>query len=111
MSAARGRRLRASTRKRARSAPGRPRRNRGVKRRVAIGEALQNLVDQVMVLPGVAGVAEGRHRTQRYLKVYVVKKTPARLSRIPATVKGYPVTVEETGSLRALDRKASSARA
>jgi len=81
------------------------------RRRAAIGEALQDLLDQVMALPGVVGVAEGRRQTQRCLKVFLVKKTPARLCRIPTSVKGYPVDVEETQGLRALNRSRSEAGA
>ena len=74
------------------------------RRRPAIGEALRYLTDQVMGLPGVVGIAEGQRHNRRCLRVFVVKKTPALLRRIPRSVKGYPVVIEETRPLRALDR-------
>ena len=73
------------------------------RRRAAIGEALRYLTDHGMAFPGVVGVAEGQCHNQRCLRVFLVKKTPALLRRIPRTVKGYPVVIEETRPLRAFD--------
>jgi hypothetical protein len=55
-----------------------------------------------MGLSGVVGVAEGQWKDRPCLRVFLVKKTPARLRRIPETVKGYPVVVEDTRTLRTL---------
>ena len=43
---------------------------------------------------------DGRPR----IKIYVAKKTPELLARIPATIAGHPVVIEETGPFKALER-------
>jgi hypothetical protein len=53
-----------------------------------------------MAMPGVVGVAEGLCDGRPCIKVFVARKTPDVLKRIPASVEGYPVAVEETGELR-----------
>jgi hypothetical protein len=69
-----------------------------------INEVLNRHADRLMALPGVVGtgVGECQQRTP-CVKVFVVKKTPELLSRVPATLEGFPVVVEETGEIRALD--------
>lgn len=69
-----------------------------------IEETLKDLTDRLMSIPGVEGTAEGRCGGKACIKVFVSKKTPALLRRIPAVVDGYPVTVEQTGEFRARDR-------
>ena len=72
--------------------------------RRTIEEALKDLTDRLMSIPGVEGTAEGRCEGQACIKVFVAKKTPALLRKIPAAVDGYPVAVEQTDEFRALDR-------
>jgi hypothetical protein len=70
----------------------------------SIDAVVKRHTDRLMALPGVVGtgVGECQKRTP-CVKVFVVKKTPELLSRVPTTLEGFPVVVEETGEIRALD--------
>ena len=67
-----------------------------------IEEALKDLTDRVMSIPGVVGTAGGLCEGKPCLKVFLAKKTPELLQQIPAVLEGYPVTTEETETFRAL---------
>jgi hypothetical protein len=56
----------------------------------------------IMFIPGVVGTAEGRCGGKPCIKVYVEKKTPELSRRIPASIEGYPVEIEQTGKLKPL---------
>jgi hypothetical protein len=57
-----------------------------------------------MSLPGVLGVAEGEFGSKPCIKVYVIRKTPELLRRLPSNLEGYVVVVEESDKLQALDQ-------
>ena len=59
--------------------------------------------DNLMALPGVVAVAQGDCGGEPCIKIYVTKSTPDLLERIPSTIEGFSVTVEESGEIRALD--------
>ena len=63
-------------------------------------DAHRKLTEQVMGRPGVTGTAVGRHQGRPCLKVYV--DGPEAGASIPNSVGGYPVVVEESGTLRRL---------
>ena len=54
-----------------------------------------------MAIPGVQGIAESLSAGEPSIAVYVARKTPELVRRIPATLEDYPVVIEETGELRA----------
>ena len=56
-----------------------------------------------MALPGVVGAGQGRSQGQPCIKVFVTARSAELQARIPPTLEGYAVVVEETGPLRALD--------
>ena len=69
-------------------------------------EAVQNEhTDALMAFPGVVGTAIGDCDGKPCIKVMVSKKTPALLKKIPSTLEGYPVQIDETGEFRALDKR------
>lgn len=68
-----------------------------------IEAVLQQHTDRLMSVPGVVGTAIGECQGKPCIKVLVVRKTPQVLGRIPPTLEGFPVAVEETGEIRALD--------
>ncbi len=68
-----------------------------------IEEALREHTDDLMSLPGVVGTGQGLCNGQPCIKVFIVKKTPELLGRIPAEIEGYAVAVEETGEFKALE--------
>ena len=56
----------------------------------------------LMSLPGVVGTAQGNCVGKPCIKVYVTRKTPEILERIPSEIEGYPVDIQETGEIRPL---------
>ena len=70
--------------------------------RINIKEVLKKHTVELMEVPGVAGVAEGESQGRPCIKVFVVDRNTEFLRRIPSTLEGYPVQVEESGEFRAL---------
>jgi hypothetical protein len=71
----------------------------------AIQAVLAEHTDSLMSLPGVVGTAIGECAGKPCIKVLVVRNTPALRKKIPATLEGFLVAVEETGEIRALDSR------
>ena len=69
----------------------------------AIQAVLAEHTDSLLSLPGVVGTAIGECQGEPCIKVFVVKRTPELVSKIPATLERFRVAVEETGEIRALD--------
>lgn len=69
----------------------------------SIQAVLQRHTDSLMSVPGVVGTAIGQCQGRPCIKVYVARKTPQLLERIPSSLEGFPLAVEETGEIRALD--------
>ena len=69
----------------------------------SIEAVLKEHTDSLMALPGIVGTAQGQRDGVPCIKVFVVKKTPSLLDKIPSTIDGYPVVVDETGVIRAVD--------
>ena len=65
-----------------------------------IGKAHAQLTRTVIDLPGVTGVAVGLKAGRPCLKVYVDKKDGPAGKKIPKSVLGLDVVVEETGRFR-----------
>ncbi len=71
----------------------------------AIATVLKEHTGSLMSLNGVVGTAQGLCAGKPCVKVYVIKKTPDLLKKIPSTLEGYTVEVQETDEIKALDRK------
>jgi len=67
-----------------------------------IKTVLQEHTDELMALPGVVGTGLGQCQGEPCIKVFIAAKTPDLQEKIPATLDGYQVVVEETGMFRAL---------
>jgi len=67
-----------------------------------IVEVLKEHTAGIMAIKGVTGTAQGLCGGRPCIKVYVARKTPELTSRIPSSIEGYPVEVEETGEFKAL---------
>ena len=67
-----------------------------------IKTVLQEHTDELMALPGVVGTGLGQCQGKPCIKVFIAAKTPDLQEKIPATLDGYQVVVEETGMFRAL---------
>ncbi len=69
----------------------------------SIETAVAEAVDSLLSLPGVVGVGIGEHGGEPCIRVMVETATPAVRAGIPDQLGGYPVIVDETGPIRALD--------
>lgn len=67
-----------------------------------IEEVLKAHTGELMSLPGVVGTAQGLCANQPCIKVYVEKMGAGTGEKIPDSIEGYPVEIEETGMFRAL---------
>jgi hypothetical protein len=69
-----------------------------------IAEVLKEHTKSLMTVPGVVGTGQGLCEGKPCIKVFVIKKTPELEQKIPETLEGYPVVIEETGEIKALPR-------
>ena len=72
-----------------------------------INHVLRDHDQELMAIPGVVGVAVGLMPDDKTLclKVLVIKETEDLKERIPKTLEGYPVMIEESGVIRPLAGK------
>jgi len=68
-----------------------------------IDAVLKQHTDRLLSLPGVVGTAISECEGNPCIKVLVVKKTPELAKWIPSALDGFPVVIEESGEIRALD--------
>ncbi len=73
-----------------------------------INDVLRDHDEELMAIPGVVGVYVGMLPDGKTLclKVMVVKETEDLKKRIPKTLEGHPVLIEESGVIRPLPDKA-----
>ena len=57
-----------------------------------------------LTIDGVEGTAIGLYKGETCIKIYSSKKAEDLREKIPSTVGGYQVIIEEAGAFRALDR-------
>jgi hypothetical protein len=67
-----------------------------------IEEVLKEHTNKLMAIPGVVGTAQSLCEGRPCIKVYVSKKTEKLERKIPKTLEGYPVVIQETGKFKAL---------
>lgn len=68
-----------------------------------IEQVQQEHTDEWMAIPGVVGVALGQSAGKACILVLTAADTERVREQIPATVDGYPVVIQYTGNIRALD--------
>jgi len=61
--------------------------------------------DEWMAIPGVEGTAIGLFEDKPCIKVFSSRKAEELRGRIPSTVEGYAIIIEETGAFRALEQQ------
>ena len=66
-----------------------------------IEAVLKEHTDEWMSIPGVVGTGIGACEGKPCIRIFVVKKTPELLKKIPSNLEGFVVDVEETGEIRA----------
>jgi len=68
-----------------------------------IVEVIAAHADSLMALPGVVGLYEGRLADGTpCVKIMVARLDPGLRERLPRTLEGHPVVIEETGEIRAM---------
>ena len=70
---------------------------------VKIKEVLKRHADELMAAPGVVGIAEGKSHGKPCIKVFVTAKADKVLTKMPRTIEGFPIHIEESGEFRALN--------
>jgi hypothetical protein len=70
-----------------------------------IEQVLNERTNEWMAIPGVVGVAIGEFKGKPCIRVFTSINPQKLQAKIPSTVEGYPVIIEETGSVRALEQK------
>jgi len=68
-----------------------------------IDAVLKQHTDRLLSLPGVVGTAISECEGNPCIKVLVVRQTPELARWIPSALEGFPVVIEESGEIRALD--------
>jgi hypothetical protein len=71
----------------------------------SIEEVLKQHTDSWMTIDGVEGTAIGLFENKPCIKIFTSIKTEDLRFKIPMTIEGYPVIIEETGTFRALDQR------
>ncbi len=64
---------------------------------------LKSHTPELMSIPGVVGTALGKQDGELCIKVLVIEKTPELTKKIPSTLEGFPVAIQQTGEIRALE--------
>ena len=72
-----------------------------------IEQVLKDNTDKWMAIPGVEGIAIGLFEDKPCIKIFTSSKPQQLRDKIPSTVEGYPVIIEETGEFRALEQEQS----
>ncbi len=70
-----------------------------------IEEVLKENADKWMSFPAVVGTAIGEFKGKPCIKILVVKKTEELTQKIPSTLEGFPVVIQQAGEIRALDAR------
>jgi hypothetical protein len=70
-----------------------------------IEQVLNERTNEWMAIPGVEGVAIGLHKGKPCIRIFTSARPQQLRAKIPLTIDGYPVIVEQTGPIRALKQK------
>ena len=70
-----------------------------------IEQVQEDHTDEWMEIPGVEGTAIGLSDNKPCITVFSSIKVEELRAKIPSTVEGYPVIIEETGTFRALEKE------
>jgi hypothetical protein len=70
-----------------------------------IEQVLKDRTDEWMAIPGVEGTAIGLLKGKPCIRIFTSRKPQKIRDKIPSTVEGYPVIIEETGAFRALEQQ------
>ncbi len=68
-----------------------------------IEQVLRAHTDDWMSIPGVVGTGIGERNGQPWIRIFVTRKTPQLLQKLPTAADGFGVDVVESGEFRARD--------
>ncbi|MGD8777346.1 MAG: hypothetical protein PVH88_00105 [Ignavibacteria bacterium] len=70
---------------------------------LSVKEVIEKHSDAIMKIEGVVGIYEGMlDDNSPVITIMVIKKSEALLKKLPTSMEGYPVTVDETGEIKPL---------
>ena len=70
-----------------------------------IEQVQEAYTDQWMAIPGVEGTAIGLWKDKPCILILASVRASQLQGKIPPSVQGYPVVIEETGTFHALDEQ------
>jgi len=70
-----------------------------------IEQVLNERTNEWMAIPGVVGVAIGESKGKPCIRIFTSAKPQQLRAKIPPTIEGYPVIIEQTGPIRALNHE------
>ncbi|MBL7189820.1 MAG: hypothetical protein ISS70_26115 [Phycisphaerae bacterium] len=70
-----------------------------------IEQVQEENTNEWMAIPGVEGIGIGLFEDKPCIKVFSSRKAEELRGKIPSTVEGYLVIIEETGTFRALEQQ------
>ncbi len=70
-----------------------------------IEQVQEEHTDDWMAIPGVEGTAIGLFEGKPCIKIFTSSKPQEVRAKIPSTVEGHTVIIEETGAFRALEQQ------
>ena len=70
-----------------------------------IEQVQQEHTDEWMAIDGVEGTAISLHEGKPCIKVFVSSKPEELRDKIPPSIEGHPVIIEQTGRFRALNQQ------
>lgn len=72
--------------------------------RPAIKEVINRHAGEIMSIPGVTGIYEGRTKNDKpCIKIMVEKKSKEIRKKIPTVLEGYPVLIEVSGTIKPMN--------
>ena len=70
-----------------------------------IEQVQEEYTGQWLAIPGIEGTAIGLFQDKPCIKIFSSIKAEQLRSKIPMTIEGYPVIIEEAGTFHALDQQ------
>jgi hypothetical protein len=69
---------------------------------LSVNDVKKKYEKKIMNIAGVVGIGIGKLDEQDAITVLVVEKTALIEKKVPRELKGFPVIIQETGTIRAL---------
>ena len=67
-----------------------------------IKDIIRRHTSELMAIPGVVGVAEGRDQDTSCIFLFVVNRSPELLKQLPESLEGYLIKIKESDKFQAL---------